>query len=171
MRLTRLTDTSLIVHWFTEEAGVVKTVAKGALRRGSPFAGKLDLFFSGEIVSVPPRKGELHILKELQIHEWRQGLRRNYATTLMAGYFCQLVGGAMDLGQVDRGVYNLLIRGLDHLDKESPSRRAMFYFEKSLAEHLGLGGVRAEVLLHLQEHIGQLPSSREALLKLLSKDR
>ena len=31
-RLTRLTDTSLIVHWFTADHGLIKTAAKGALR-------------------------------------------------------------------------------------------------------------------------------------------
>ena len=35
-RLTKLTDTSLIVHWFTAEAGLIKTVAKGARRPKSP---------------------------------------------------------------------------------------------------------------------------------------
>jgi DNA repair protein RecO (recombination protein O) len=44
IRLTKLTETSLIVHWCTREAGLLKTVAKGARRPKSPFAGKLDLF-------------------------------------------------------------------------------------------------------------------------------
>ena len=30
IRLTRLTDSSLIVHWFSEDHGLLKTVAKGA---------------------------------------------------------------------------------------------------------------------------------------------
>lgn len=147
----------------------MKTVAKGALRPKSPFAGKLDLFFSGEIVSVPPRKGELHILKELQISNWRQGLRRGYAATLMAGYFCQLVEGAMGLGQADRDVFDLLRRGLDHLESEAPSRKALIYFEKSLAELLGLGGAKAEILVRLGEHIGSLPGSRKDLLALVDE--
>ena len=35
IRLTKLTDTSLIVHWMSEEAGLIKTVAKGARRAKS----------------------------------------------------------------------------------------------------------------------------------------
>jgi len=42
IRLTRLTDTSLIVHWFTEDHGLVKTVAKGA-RRDRPAGVNLDI--------------------------------------------------------------------------------------------------------------------------------
>ena len=78
IRLTKLTDTSLIVHWFTKEHGLVKTVAKGARRPKSPFAGQLDLFLGGEIVIQHARRGELHVLREVFIHHWREGLRRNY---------------------------------------------------------------------------------------------
>ena len=63
IRLTRLTDTSLIVHWFTSEHGLLKTVAKGARRPKSPFAGHLDLFLGGEIVFQHARRGELHALR------------------------------------------------------------------------------------------------------------
>ena len=67
VRLTRLTETSLIVHWFTQDHGLIKTVAKGARRSKSPFAGKLDLFFGGEIAFVRARRGELHLLREVAI--------------------------------------------------------------------------------------------------------
>ena len=76
IRTHRLTETSLIVSWFTQTEGLVKTVAKGALRPKNPFSGKLDLFFSGEISVVRARKGELHILKEVAISEWRESLRK-----------------------------------------------------------------------------------------------
>ena len=44
LRIRPLTETSLIVHWLTPEFGRVATVAKGARRPKSPFAGKLDIF-------------------------------------------------------------------------------------------------------------------------------
>ncbi len=49
LRKRKLSDTSLIVHWCTESLGCIQTVAKGARRAKSPFAGKLDLFFEAEI--------------------------------------------------------------------------------------------------------------------------
>ena len=88
IRLTRLGDTSLIVHWCTEEAGLLKTVAKGARRAKSPFAGKLDLFVEADLVWVPSRKSELHILKEAEVAEFRTELRRSYADTMC----CTFVG-------------------------------------------------------------------------------
>ena len=96
IRLTRLTDTSLIVHWFTENHGLVKTVAKGARRPKSPFAGKLDLFFGGEIAVTQARRGDLHSLREISISDWREGVRRSYVSTLLAGYCCQLLEAAVE---------------------------------------------------------------------------
>lgn len=166
IRTTRLTDTSLIVHWFTESDGLLKTVAKGALRPKSAFAGKLDLFFSGEIGIAPARKGELHILREVAISNWRQGLRRQYATTLMAGYFCQLVEGAVEPGHADALLHDLLRRGLDHLDAEEPSLKALLHFERQLAEILGVSGAgRGEDAL--RDHIGKLPGARMEIMERL----
>jgi DNA repair protein RecO (recombination protein O) len=166
IRTTRLTDTSLIVHWFTETDGLLKTVAKGALRPKSAFAGKLDLFFSGEIGVAPARKGDLHILREVAISNWRQGLRRQYATTLMAGYFCQLVEGAVEPGHADAPLHDLLRRGLDHLNMEEPSLKALRHFERQLAEILGVsGGGSGEDAL--RAHIGTLPGNRKEIIERL----
>ena len=51
IRRSPLTETSLIVHWCTHDHGIVKTVAKGARRPKSLFAGKLDLFYLCESIS------------------------------------------------------------------------------------------------------------------------
>lgn len=166
IRMTRLTETSLIVHWFTEAEGLVKTVAKGAMRPKSVFAGKLDLFFSGDIVVARARKGDLHILREVAISNWRQGLRRQYATTLMAGYFCQLVEGAVEPGHADAPLHDLLRRGLDHLDIAEPGMRALRHFEKQLAEILGFSGAGSGEEA-LRAHIGQLPGARKELVDRL----
>jgi DNA repair protein RecO (recombination protein O) len=168
IRTTRLTDTSLIVHWFTESDGLLKTVAKGALRPKSVFAGKLDLFFSGEIGVVPARKGELHILREVAISNWRQGLRRQYATTLMAGYFCQLVEAAVEPGHADALLHDLLRRGLDHLDAEEPSLKALRHFERQLAEILGVSGAGSGEDA-LRGHIGKLPGARMEIMERLGE--
>ena len=170
MRTTRLTDTSLIVHWFSENEGLIKTVVKGALRPKSPFAGKLDLFFSGEILVVGSLKSELHTLREVSISNWRQGLRRSYPITMMAGYFCQLVESGVEPSHRDEPIFDLLRRGLDYLDTNIASLRVLKHFEKQFAEILGVlrGGGDAEKAL--LEHLGALPASRKAILELLTGD-
>lgn len=169
IRTTRLTDTSLIVHWFTADEGLIKTVAKGALRPKSAFAGKLDLFFSGEIAVTRARKGELHHLREVSISCWRQGLRRDYATTLMAGYFCQLAEAAVEMEQADEALHDLLAKALDHLEEGAADLKVMHHFEKRLAEVLGIAGQRGGNEAALCDHLGKFPGTRGVLLERLRK--
>jgi DNA repair protein RecO (recombination protein O) len=167
IRLTRLTDTSLIVHWFTEDYGFVKTVAKGARRPKSPFAGQLDLFFGGEITIQSARCGELHILREVSIRQWREGLRKNYSSTLLAAYCCQLLESAVEPEHPDPALHDLLARALDHIDAAEPSLRALHHFERELARLLGIAHHQQAADLSLRDALGHLPASRGELLERL----
>src|SRR2546430_2456328 len=91
LRKTKLTETSLIVEWLTERHGKIKTVAKGARRPKSPFAGKLDLFFECEIQFALSKRSELHPLREVVLREVFEGLREQLARTELAAYFVELV--------------------------------------------------------------------------------
>jgi DNA repair protein RecO (recombination protein O) len=168
IRLTRLTDTSLIVHWFTETQGLIKTVAKGARRPKSPFAGQLDLFFGGEINYQRAERGDLHALREVSILHWREGLRRDYTTTLFAGYCCQLLECAVEPEHPDPDMHNLLDRALDHAAAVEPSLRAFRHYERELARLLGISHDQRQAHLSLQDALGNLPSSRDALLERLA---
>ena len=168
IRLTRLTETSLIVHWFTEAHGLVKTVAKGARRAKSPFAGQLDLFFGGEITFSRSRRGDLHPLREVVIHQWREGLRRNYTSTLLAAYCCQLLETAVEPEHPDSGLHDLLKRALDHLDVTPPSVRALRHYETELARLLGVTHHQSPAELSLRDALGMLPPSRVELIERLS---
>ncbi len=167
IRLTRLTDTSLIVHWFTEQYGLVKTVAKGARRPKSPFAGRLDLFFGGEITLQPARRGELHALREVSIIHWREGLRKNYSSTLLAAYCCQLLESAVELEHPDPALHDLLARALDHIESAEPSLRGLLHFERELARLLGVAHHEQSADVSLRMAIGQLPTSRASLIERL----
>jgi DNA repair protein RecO (recombination protein O) len=168
IRLTRLTDTSLIVHWFTEDHGLVKTVAKGARRPKSSFAGQLDLFFSGEITFQRARRGELHSLREVSIRTWREGRRKNYTATLLAAYCCQLLESAVENEHPEPELHDLLCRALDHIDATEPSLKALRHFERELARLLGIANHQRQADVSLRDVLGTLPASREALLERLS---
>ncbi len=167
IRLTRLTDTSLIVHWFTGEYGLVKTVAKGARRAKSPFAGQLDLFFGGEITLQSAKRGELHILREVSIRQWREGLRKNYTSTLLAAYCCQLLESAVEPEHPDPALHDLLGRALDHIEAAEPTLRALRHFESELARLLGISHRQQAAEVSLRDGIGHLPASRVELLERL----
>lgn len=167
IRLTRLTETSLIVHWFSEQYGLIKTVAKGARRPKSSFAGQIDLFFGGEIAFVRARGGNLHSLREVSICHWREGLRRSYTSTLLAAYCCQLLEAAVEPDHPEPDLHQLLARALDHLDAKPPTRRALFHFESELARLLGILQTSRSAEVSLLDALGTLPASRGELLERL----
>lgn len=168
-RLTKLTDTSLIAHWFTPDVGLLHTVARGARRPKSPFAGRLDLFFSGEISVALSRHGSLDTLCEVAIGNSREGLRRSWPATLMAGYFCQLAQTVVEPGHPEPEIFDLLRRALDHLETEEPTLRALRYFEAEIARNLGISGHPRQAEAALREALGTFPSCRPRILDLLSQ--
>src|SRR5262245_39201980 len=91
LRIRPLTETSLIVHWLTRDFGRVSTVAKGARRVKSPFQGKLDLFYLGELSFQRSRRSELHTLREVGVRDFHSPLRQNVKYLQQAAYFVQLL--------------------------------------------------------------------------------
>ena len=164
IRLTKLTDTSLIVYWMREEDGLIKTVARGARRAKSFFAGRIDLFVEADFEWGRSKKGELHHLKEVSVVDFREGLRSNYRDALLAGYFGQLLELVLELEHPEPGMSDLLRRGLKYLEGHGASRRAMFHFEREVARVLGLGkGAHLGIL----KVYGKLPNTRNHCLELL----
>jgi len=164
IRLTKLSDTSVIVHWMTEEAGLIKTVAKGARHPKSAFAGRVDLFIEAEFQWSRSSKSELHGLREVVVEDYRDSLRKSYRDSSMAAYFGQLLELVLELDHPEPEMFDLLKRGLGYLGESGADRRAMTFFENEVVRLLGLGkGGRARIL----QSYGRLPTSREHCLKLL----
>ena len=168
IRLTKLTDTSLIVHWCTEEVGLIKTVAKGARRPKSPFAGMLDLFVEGHFEWVPSRKSDLHILKEVSVRQYREELRRSYASLLLAGYFGQLLEEVVEREHPEPELFDLLRRGLNHLTEQAATRKALLHYERELARLLGVGHEGKNAAAALERAFGRLPKGRADCLAALN---
>ncbi len=163
IRRSPLTETSLIVHWCTHENGIVKTVAKGARRPKSPFAGKLDLFYLCEVEVHPSKSGDLHILKDLDVERPRLGLRANYLRTLAASYFVKLVDRVAEPEAPVPEIADLLDRGLNYLEEHDADWRAVTHFEKQLGEILGLIEPGVEPFQCLDQVFGGMPKQRKEL--------
>lgn len=86
LRTRPLTETSLIIHWLTPELGRLGTVAKGARRPKSPFAGKLDLFYAAGFSFSRSRRSDLHTLREVNLIETHSGIRNDLGKLQQAAY-------------------------------------------------------------------------------------
>jgi DNA repair protein RecO (recombination protein O) len=173
IRKRKLSDTSLIVSWCTESFGCVQTVAKGARRTKSPFAGKLDLFFEAEISVVRSRKSDLHTLAEVVLKNPFPGIRSNYLRTQSAAYFVELIEICTERDHREPELFELLRRAFGYLDANNPTTRAVAHFETELARIAGVHDVKklkADPAFALGNLFGRLPLSRTPLLKRLAAE-
>ena len=173
IRKRKFSDTSLIVSWCTESLGCIQTVAKGARRTKTPFAGKLDLFFETEISILPSRKSTLHTLTEVELKNPFAGIRKNYLRTQTASYFVELIEICTERDHREPELYSLLRRAFGYLDRNDPDPRAVAHFETELARIAGVHDakkLKADPAFALGDLFGRLPLSRTPLLKTLAAE-
>lgn len=173
LRKRKFSDTSLIVSWCTESLGCIQTVAKGARRIKTPFAGKLDLFFESEITIVPSRKSTLHTLTEVVVRNPFVGIRQNYLRTQAAAYFVELIEICTERDHHEPELFSLLRRAFGYLDKNDPNLRAISHFETELSRIAGVHDsktLEADPAFALGNLFGKLPLSRTPLLKSLASE-
>jgi DNA repair protein RecO (recombination protein O) len=170
LRRIRFSDTSLILSWFSRERGKFKTIAKGALRPKSSFAGKLDLFFQCELTVSWSQRSELHGLREVVLTEAFAGIRERYPNTLAAGYFAELVEETTEPEHPEAAIYELLIRAFSYLQTKPVTGRAVLFFEQELARALGMAsgdpGQAVDQLLHSSQ---RAQASRAQLMMLVRR--
>lgn len=164
---SKWSETSLLVTWLTDQYGTLRMLARGALRPGSPFAGKLDLFHRGEISYVASRSGTLHTLREVHLH--RTFTSSSYPTLALTSYIAELSAAVAPPMQPCPELHDLLLRALDHLESHPASRRALEHFEKETSRLLGVHDATGRTPPHaaLAQLCGQLPATRGAALKAL----
>lgn len=170
LRKIKLTETSLIVTWFTEAHGKIKTVAKGARQPKSRFAGLLDLFFDCEIQFARSHRSELHQLREVALRNPHQGLRLDYGRVALAAYFVELIELVTEPDHPAPELHDLLRRAFGHLNEQPASLRALLHFESELARLLGIQGqenVTPAAAIGRVYH--SLPAARPGLLSKLQQ--
>lgn len=149
--------------------GKVKTVAKGALRPKSSFAGVLDLFYDCEITFARSAKSELHSLREARLCDTRDGLRRDYPRLALASYFVELLELATEHDHPAPDLYDLLNRALAHLDQKPATKRALLHFERELTRMLGIAQPETTPIIAFGHAHQRIPSTRPGLLKTLTE--
>jgi DNA repair protein RecO (recombination protein O) len=147
LRARPLTETSLIIHWLTPELGRIATVAKGARRAKSPFAGKLDLFYLADFSFSRSRRSDLHTLREVSLRETHGAIRQDIYKLRHAAYATAFIEQATETETPLPAVFELLREFLDCLCKHKTAPQIVFAFELKLLRELGLEPNLAETNL------------------------
>ena len=137
LRTRPLTETSLILHWLTPDFGRLATVAKGARRPKSPFAGRLDLFYVADFSFSRSRSSDLHSLREVKLHETHGAIRGDIAKLQQAAYATGFVEQATETETPLPEIYALTRSFLKSLCEQPPQPQNIFAFELKLLRELG----------------------------------
>jgi|SRR5688572_9531959 len=137
IRTRALTETSLIVHFLSADLGRIALVARGARRPKSPFAGKLDLFYEGDISFSRSRKSELHNLREVALRDVHAALRKDLSRLNAAAYYTVLLEQGTETETPIPEFHQLCRDVLQALDLRAPSAGFVFALELKLLLALG----------------------------------
>ncbi len=167
LRRIRFSETSLICVWLTRHHAKLKTSARGALRPGSAFAGKLDLFYEADIAFARARSGDIHALREVALIQPFDGEGPHYANLAVAAYFADLIDRATETEGHAEEVYDLLHRAVGYLRTQRAAPRAITHFEAELCRALGVSDLagRQDPLHALATQCGRIPPSRLRALR------
>jgi DNA repair protein RecO (recombination protein O) len=167
LRKTPWSETSLIIAWLTERFGTVRTVARGARRAKSPFAGRLDLFYAADISFSINSKGDLHTLREVSLKTVFDVSGAGSAGFYLASYFGELAGIAAPSMHPAPGIFDLLQRGINFVQRAPATMNALNHFEAELCRVLGVHDPTGEVpaVDALASLYGTIPASRGMALK------
>ena len=165
--LRRQGETSILAVWLTRRHGVVRTLARGAAKPGSPLQGHLDLFHECEITWDPSRRTTLHHLKEARVKETHVGLRQSYSRLLAATYFAQTIEQSAEPDSDLGTLHSLLRLALKWLENKDPHRRLVERFERAVLKQLGADDPRRSARSLLDDLSHRRPKTHAALLKLL----
>ena len=128
LRVQPVTESSLLVLWFTREFGKLKTLAKGARRPKSPMRGRLDLFYEDEITFLRSRRSDLHLLNECFLENPHPALRVSVPVLTAASHVCELVDALTVVEDAHPDLFSLLAEMLTGLET-SVTPAQLIWFE------------------------------------------
>lgn len=130
-------ETSLVVHFFTEDFGAVRALAKGAKREKSPLHGALEPLTLSDIVFYRKKAPGLHILSQARTERTWRGLRARLDAFYAAHHVAALLLAAApeDLAQPE--LFAAAVTAFTRLEEGRKPRPALFAFEATLLRLMG----------------------------------
>ncbi|HMO04605.1 MAG TPA: DNA repair protein RecO [Kiritimatiellia bacterium] len=138
LRHSAYSETSRVLHWFTEDFGRISTVAKGAMRPRNPLLGQCDQLYTCEVVFYHHERETAYITREVTPLAVRPRLRTDWRAALGGLYLADLAARATPPHVAAPDVFRLLHDALDVLGDHGWRAPVPLLFEIRLLTLLGL---------------------------------
>jgi len=147
LRRIRFSETSLILWWLTQNHGVIRTMAKGALRPRQALFGKTDLFYECDLSFRKNPKSQLAALIEVGLVDMHADAREDYAKILALNYFGELITSLSEAEASVPELYDLFSKAIHFLKDHALSRKLIDRFERRTFQILGLDDGTAPLVM------------------------
>jgi DNA repair protein RecO (recombination protein O) len=137
----RWSESSKIIHLLTADKGIIKVIARGALRARSPFRGTLEILNHVEVViSIKESRG-LQILSQADLINPFSNIRDNLESTALALSMAELLRTLIHENENSQSIFRITIEILIALNKYEGSHYIVFllYFLLHISNYLGFG--------------------------------
>ncbi len=132
-------DTSLLVHFYTQDFGKLHGIIKGIRDSRGRFGGTLEPFSLNEILVYRRRRGgDLHQVTGAELLDSFPALREDLERLSYASYFAELVNQLVEAEEPNAAIFDLLNESLRFLSTGVSPKRAARIFEVKLLALLGL---------------------------------
>ncbi|MFH0920783.1 MAG: DNA repair protein RecO [Fibrobacterota bacterium] len=121
--VTRFSETSLIVTLFAQDLGKVAALARGALRKGSPFAGCLEPFAECECLLALKGGREVQTFGGCTLLNYHRAARESALLIPAAETALELIRRTVHDGEPLPRLYRLLTAYLRRLDTEAAASK------------------------------------------------
>ena len=114
LRSIRYGEADRILDLYTQDAGLVSTIAKGIRRTKSRFGGRLEPLSCVEFLAYEGRT--LDTITQVEVLRSFRGVREDLARLEAAGGMIEVIRYLSGGGEADRRIFNLLYHALDALE-------------------------------------------------------
>jgi DNA repair protein RecO (recombination protein O) len=130
-------ESSKIVSLYTRMQGRVDVIAKGALRRNSPYTGILETLSSIEALIYFNPARDLHILGQISLENNFTAVRNDLHKTAYAFAILELIYTLMHPKEGDEIFYDFVLNMLESISRHPLPVIILWYFLLKLASYLG----------------------------------
>ncbi len=171
LKRTPIRETSLIVTFFSRDAGKIKGLVKGARREKNPIVARFEPFTHLSVVYYEKLKSDTHLISETAVLNSNSFLRNRLDLFSYASYLTELVDALFGVHDPHPDVFELLAVAF-HLFESAPAMQIARVFEVKVLEMAGLLPVLTHCVLCGETELEQaFFSSKQGGIICLKCDR
>lgn len=135
LRRSNFGEADRLITLYTQDAGKIRVIAKGARKPQSRKTGHIELFMRSKFLIASGRN--LDIITQAELIEPNRNLNGDLVRTTYAAYACELLDQFTPDEERHAGIYQLLTSGMSWFNESDNLLLAARYFELRLLSLVG----------------------------------